>query len=494
MLSEYRQRHNQYLTDLYREDYLFRSGRKDRHEAAFLAREYSDLFSLSVIGELRSLLKETSASRETELKSLGRLIAGAVEGHLAMRVQELSAEIEHYERTAEIEWGGRRIGIRAAGEALASESDPADRRALYSRRAEVLKGEQDLQAELFERLQQASGELGADNYLILNRQLRGVAPEAVTDAVIELLTATESAYLSALGPWLGREAGTSLDEATAADLVYLQRFTRFDHLFPGTRLIEQYRALCAGLGFNLDKQANLEIETRRPGRPFCSPIRVPEEIKLGLSQKGGQAHYRESWRAAGRAQNFAWTSRELHPEFRRLGDAAVPTAWGLLFENLMLDEVWLAETCGMGESRELRHALGLCRLMEARRNAALSIYEAEFHSGRLSGRAGDRYVELMAEALRVRFDQAEHLEALRAAFFPANFLRAVAFELQLREYLKTRFERRWWSSRKAGEMLIDLWNTGQRYTADELASMIGLGPLDYTGLAVDLVSQLNDLK
>src|SRR5262249_7526293 len=154
-----------------------------------------------------------------------------------------------------------------------------------------------LRAELGERLRQAARELGADNYLALNHQLwgrsRGCGPEPLTVAVAPLLSMTESCYLSGVGPLLSRLAGTSIDAARPADLSYLQRFTGFDHLFPGARMIEVYRELFAGLGFRVEKQANLELDTpsrpRKQARPFCSPLRVPDEIKLGLDLKGGQA-------------------------------------------------------------------------------------------------------------------------------------------------------------------------------------------------------------
>ena len=53
----------------------------------------------------------------------------------------------------------------------------------------------------------------------------------------------------------------------------------------------------------------------------------------------------------------------------------------------------------------------------------------------------------------------------------------------MREYLKTRFGVRWWASRKAGETLIDLWNTGGGTRSKSLPSLIGLGALDFDWLA-----------
>jgi hypothetical protein len=56
----------------------------------------------------------------------------------------------------------------------------------------------------------------------------------------------------------------------------------------------------------------------------------------------------------------------------------------------------------------------------------------------------------------------------------------------MREHLKTRYGHAWWRSRKAGEMLIDIWNTGHRYRIEELASIIGLGALDYNWLSAEM--------
>src|SRR5262249_13701395 len=205
---------------------------------------------------------------------------------------------------------------------------------------------------------------------------------------------------------------------------------------------------------------------------------------------GGQANYREFLRQTGHSQHYAWTSRNIYPEFRVGGDRAVVEAWGMLFENLTLDERWLMATFGFAENREFRRAMSVFRLMALRRCAALLDYEIEFHSGGLATGAGPRYAELMSDAVRVRHDETEHLRSLDDEFYSADFLRASAFEAQMREYLMTQFGQRWWASRKAGEMLIDLWNTGQRYTVEELAAMVGLGELDFDWLTKGLLDRV----
>ncbi len=448
MLSEYRQRFGEYHTQFNREDYLSRSGRKERREIADLISEYSDLFELSAIADLRAALEELPPRRETERTSIRRLISFALEGNLAARVREISEELD----VDEVE------GLRAVR---------------------------------FGKLHSASLELGYESYLALRQELRGVDFEKLTAQSSRILSQTENGYVSALAPLIVRETGVSIDEATMADFSRLERFTRFDHFFSRDRMAGIYRELCLAFGFKTDHQSNVEIDfqMRLPKKPdaFCSPIQVPEEVKLVVNLIGGQRNYREFLREAGRAQSFAWTSPNLYPEFRIGGDPATPEAWGMLLENLMLDECWLLGTFGFVENKEFLHDLSVLRLAQIRRHAAKLNYEVEFHAGKLSGKAGRRYVELLSDAARVRFDEEEYLSDLSDSIYPASFLRACAFESQLREYLKEQFGRRWWTSRKAGETLIDLWNTGQQYTVEELAAMIGLGKLDFDWLISELL-------
>jgi len=487
MLSEYRQRFSDFHTELHRDDFLFRSGRNPDRETARIRGEYSDLIKPSAIADLRAKLEETPQQRETERRSVKRLIAFAVEGNLLARAHEISDEVENFESNARIDWRGRTVPFREAALLLSGDPDAARRRDLFARRAGVIEAAQDLRAERLEKLLDGARELGYENRLAMRRELHGFDVEKLASQARKILSKTESRYVSALSRLHARETGVSIDDATQADLGFLQGFTRFDHFFPGERTLGVYRELFAAFGFNVEKQTNLTIDSApRPGKQpqaFCSPIRVPDEIILAVNLTGGQAGYREFMRETGHAQLYAWTSRNIYPEFRVGGDRAVVGAWGLLFENLALEERWLMATFGFAENGEFRQALAVFRLLGLRRAAALLDYEIEFHSGRLGAAAGARYAELMTDAMRVRNDETESLLSLDGAFRSADYLRASAFEAQMREYLKTQFGQRWWASRKAGETLIDLWNTGRQHTLEELASMIGLGELDLDWLS-----------
>src|SRR5262245_1903635 len=109
MLSEYRQRFCTYHSEVNREAYLYRSGRKQNRESAQIICEYSDLFSISAIKELRGILKDVADYRETERASIKRLIAFAAAGNLTARVREVTNEIEASSVAAQIDWDGQKI-------------------------------------------------------------------------------------------------------------------------------------------------------------------------------------------------------------------------------------------------------------------------------------------------------------------------------------------------------------------------------------------------
>ena len=491
-LTEYRQRFSDYHAILNRDAYLFLAGRKAQRETQALAADYSDLFTSAALTALQQEL--AAATRSLDRAGLQVLLAAATHEHLNFRMRPLTTEIAAYEAHATIRWEGEAVSFAAAANLLRNEANPTRRHDLAARRAEVIKGGQDLRAERLENLQDAARALGAESYLALSRERNGVDYEALATKAQSLLTQTESRYVAALSPLLTLEAHITLDAATSADLNYFHRLTRFDPPFPAWQLKHAYRETFSGLGILTYKQDNLEIDDAvragKSARPNHFPVRVPDEIKITLTPRDGADYYVAFLHEIAHAQQYAWTSRNLFPEFQLAGDGAVREAFALLFGGLLRDERWLGDVLSYHESNELRHILTVQRLLRIRRHAAKSLYEVELHAGKLSDFAGARYSELLTEAVRVRYDDTEHLRDVSDDFASADYVRACAFEAQLREQLKTKYGSRWWTSRKAGDYLIDLWNTGGRYSADDMARMIDLGELSFDWLAEECLSQL----
>ena len=79
-----------------------------------------------------------------------------------------------------------------------------------------------------------------------------------------------------------------------------------------------------------------------------------------------------------------------------------------------------------------------------------------------------RYVELLSDALKVTPSDTDYLDDVDQGFYSSEYLRAWAFEAQLRGYLRERFGNAWFTRREAGSLLRELWNEGQKPTADEI--------------------------
>lgn len=504
MLSEYRNRFSEFHTEIHRDNYLVRSGQKSRSERRSIMSEHSDLFMSEKIAELKSALKEISPGRQNDRAAVRRLIAFASGGNLARAAEELAEEIRRYEMNARIDWRGESRAIPAALTLLGDESDAALRRDLFARIDNALQTIDDLRAERMALIRESVLRLGYQDSVKLVGELFDLDLARLTASADKILSKTESVYLNALSPLVPVQTGLGLDQATEADLQRFLRFTRFDHFFEGELLLKSYRELFAAFGFKTEKQTNLTLDLAvRPQKQidaFCSPIEVPEEIILSFTVRGGQANFRGLFREAGYAQHFAWTSQNSLPEFRRSGafdvlggQTALRLAWGLLLQNLFLDESYLMSSAGFAENRTFRRTLAVFRLMAVRRTAALVRYDAEFHAEQKLVNPGGRYVELVSDAVRFRTSESGRLRETARPFRAADVFRACAFESQMREYLKTKYGQRWWASTKAGDALIDLWNTGERYSIEELAAIIGLGELDFDWLASELQTQTTEL-
>jgi hypothetical protein len=503
MLSEYRQRFIEFHTEIHRDNYLFRSGQKSRSEKRAILSEHSDLFTTSKIEELQKALKGITPHRETDRASIRRLLRFALSGSIAASAEELADEISRYENNATIDWMGESRSISAGVRILADEPDAARRSDLFARVDEALGRVDDLRAERMAGIRESTTRLGFEDYPSLVQELCDLDLTRLAASAEGLTSKTESHYLNAVAPLVAQQTGLPLDQAKEADLKRFRRYTRFDHFFQGEQMLRAYRDLFAALGFRTESQRNLELDAAvRPNkqpRAFCSPIRVPEKVILCCSQEGGQANFQDLFEQAGRAQHCAWTSRSLPPEFCSSGAfelidgaAATKLAWGMLLKNLFLDERWLMSSFGFAESQRFRRVLAAFRLMDVRRWAALVRYDLEFHGPGELVNPGGRYGELITEAIRLRTGESGRLRETASPFRASDFLRACAFESQMREYLKTKFGLRWWASSKAGETLIDLWNTGERYSVEELASSFGLGDLDYEWLATELQTQTTE--
>jgi len=492
MLDQYRRDYAEFNAAVLREHYLFGSGQKMTLELARIYERFGDLFSRQTIEKLKRQLDETSAHFESQRASLNHLLKFAIEQFLEDAVKALTEEISAYEAAATIELAGRTMTFQEAIVALATERRRATRQVIDNKRLAVIAAANDLRAERLLKLHEAARSLGYESYTTLFEQLRQLDYQAIFRAASPLLGRTESLYVARLSETLQRNIEIRVEEAERSDYLHLIRMTHYDARFPASRLLDVYRQTMAGLGINIEAQRHIEIDLHiRPHkkpRAYCIPIIVPDEIKLIIRPAGGQADYKALLHEAGHSQHYGWTAASLHPEFKYTGDYALTESYAFLFHHLLADRAWLSEFLSFADSHEFVRSFMLVELMMARRSIAKLGYEQRLHGSEDFARAADDYAQSLTEATKFRTAKTEYLSDTDEGLYVANYLRAWALASQLRDYLQSRFGQRWWASPRAGNFLKEIWETGDRYTADEMASQIGIGPIAFD-LLIDEFNQ-----
>lgn len=486
-LSEYRGRFGDFHAELEEDVWLCRSGGRSASERAHITSEYSDLFTIGTMSDLETARSEVAL--ETERRAVDRLRAFAIFGFVGLRASGIETEIERYFRASGIEHRGQGVPLNRLDRCIAAEKIAADRRELAGKRSDLRAGASDLYGERLEIWKMSLVEAGRTNgFTGVRRELLGDDQVSLADRAERLLSGTERGYIAELSAILPAETGVSIDDATDADLDHLDFNSSYDAWFSPERMAPLCHEIFDGFGFRVAGQKNLRLTQDSGPGAACFPVRVPGDVRLSFEISGTQKGWRSFFAAAGRAQNYAWTSGNLPIEFRRVvrwGDSALSNCWADLIAGIISEDHWLQGSLGLIENAKLRRMLRLVRLIRIRRAGAGHLFDLDtLESGSDPFRT---YAERMGDALKVRCDSAAALMEVSPGFSHGNTLRGAALEAQLRDHLKTRFGERWWTSRKAGEMIIDLWNTGQRYSAEELAGIIGLGDLDFDWLAADLV-------
>ncbi|HEY0004973.1 MAG TPA: hypothetical protein VGB17_09205 [Pyrinomonadaceae bacterium] len=502
--SDYRQDFAAYSSAIELAHYQHRAGFEPELRTEHIYERYGDLFTLEAIEELKTARDETNAHLETERAGLHALYGLACIAYLDHRARELTEERARCEAALRVNWDGMGLPPSGVPRLLANEPLAARRRQLAARWSETLAECNDLRAARFESFHESARTLGFDSYRQLFAEITGTDHEKLVHSTNAFLESTQDAYTSALARAIERDLpGVAPADADYADFYYFQRLSRLDQFFPADEALKTYASAMKGLGIRVERQQNVRIDDEpRPHknpRAACFRIQPPDDVRLLLAPVGGPYDYTALFHEGGHAQHFAWCSRELfkqHPEFIYAPDQSTTESYAFLFNHLLLDAGWLIEYrpgAGPERARAIVRDLAIVTTHQVRRLCAKLAYEISLHdaASMRSAQLAETYASLLTDATGFRRTSSLYLSDVDDGFYAAAYLRALAFEAGLREYLRTRYGRRWWASHKAGDELIDLWNTASRYNVEELARLIGFGEISFELLAETLIEAMN---
>ncbi|MCA1556543.1 MAG: hypothetical protein LC747_07610 [Acidobacteria bacterium] len=467
---------------------------------------YPDLWTRASIDDLTRARDEASTQFEIECTALAALLRAAQLGYLEACSAEASGELACRTASTRFEWNGAPLAADDAPDALAVEPDTARRRELSARWFDAVRACDDLRAARLDTLREAARTLGLKSYFGF---LSGVAEaniKSLCAGADDFLERTERVYNASLFEWFtARDLPAAARAPVYADSFFLTRLSHLDPFFAAGELRATYDATMSGLGIRVGRQPNVWLETAAKTvgkmRAACFALNPPGDVRLVYQGEGGAHFYGTFFAAAGRTQHFAWVSRDLasrYPELIHAPDETTRAGFGLLFGDLLADAAWLAANRHVRPSvaSEITRSFALVELYRTRRACA------RLQQQRVLDQATDPRSEHLSEAYAAALEEATSFRAPPALYLrdltppglhdtrkesvellPAVYLRARLFATSLGEYLRTRHGHRWWSTRGAADELIDIWNTGSRYTVEELASLVGHGAPDFDLLA-----------
>jgi hypothetical protein len=474
-VDAYREEADRFVAALDEETYVHLAGLKDELELAPIYERHADLFTLDACRTMEAATAEGVAHRE--------LWRFATEGFIGVLVRDAREDAARLEATLAATVDGREIQYRMFRSAVANEPDRARRERLEQARAELTEEHLNPHyTRVVGQMREGAAELGASSYRDLYERLGLRLGELATDCE-RLLDATEDAYVRSMDALFRTRLGIGLDGARRSDLVRLFRASEWDAGFPPDAMLPALVGTLADLGIDLAAQRNVELDVeprpKKTPRAFCAPIEVPGRVVLVIQPMGGPDDWHALFHEAGHTEHFAHTSPDLPFEARRLGDNALTEGWAALLELLVDDPVWLARRLDFGRPDVFAAESAVIRLYLLRRYAAKLLYELELHEAAELEPLRARYVELLADATKVEPLAADYLADVDDGFYVTQYLRSWAFEAQMRGFLREEFGSAWFSRREAGSLLRELWNEGQRPTADELLR-------DVTGAGLEL--------
>jgi hypothetical protein len=478
-LDAYREHADRFIAELDEEYYLHYAGHKETLDLEDIYERHADLTTSEAAREIGELV-----DGDTRVRELWRF---ACEGHLGELTRAHEEKIARLEAELAIQVDEQSIPYREVRAAIANEPDRGRRERLDRARCELLDEQlNEVHKEALEETHAAVAALGATDYVDLFRRF-AVPLDETAEQCRAFLESTEKLYERAADRLFRTRLGIGLDEARPWDLPRLYRAPQWDAAFPKEAMLPALEATLAALGIDLRAQENIHLDVdERPlktPRAFCSPIEVPGRVMLVMKPMGGPDDWHALFHEAGHAEHYAHTSSSLSMEAKRLGDNSVTEGWAMLLEYLVDEPAWHAQRLNMPRADEFAAEGATILLYMVRRYSAKLLYELELHALDDPTPARARYIELLGDALHIEPMAANYLADVDAGFYASSYLRAWAFEAQLRGYLRERFGTDWFARRDAGSLLRELWSEGQGWTADELLGEVAGSAVELDAIA-----------
>ena len=471
------------MSDRMFESYMYNSGR--RAATSGISAVWDRVAAIFDLETTQALLAARHESR-----AASHVAAEAARCYLWSAVREMDDQIRACRSSASTLWNFCYMTYYEAVHCAAHEPHSGKRHLLYWRASEALDRANGYYRQRHQVIHDRCGcDLGFDGYIAMVEDLEDVNLRALARQAEPILKATRDAHTNALARFAAA-AGLHRDDLIPPDVWFVLRGEQFNDLFPSEGGVTVGARTLAGLGIDLEGQTDIvfEIDTRdgKAGGASCTPIRLPGDIRISRSPRGGWQDYASLLHGIGHAEMFAHLSPSLPFGYKWLWDRAMLVAFALLFRGLLASNAWNRVVLDRDPPEELRQLMLDSRRLSVRSGCVGLLYQLDLHAG--SGVAGmdHSYHSIYRSELGLAVHRGAYLRAARDFFFDTDNLRGWILEAQIRQYLEREHGEAWFTKREAGDLLKGIWSHGSEHTADEIARQIGYAGLDPAFLIEEL--------
>lgn len=463
------------------------SGQQEELRIAAILEKYPELFTRETYDYVMKM-QPGDAVDERQLRFLRMVFTS---NYFSDRLKEYTDRIANAEGNAVVEVDGEKLPYRAVPVVLSNEAD-------YTRRGDIghayireLAKLNPLRLEADELSREIVTELGYRDTIELVEKLDRLRVYPMRDLLKQFLTDTPDVYAERLAYYAKDLGGMAPDQVRHEDIGFIMRGNRFDEFFPPMDMVPALARTLKGLGIDLDNQPNttldLEERPRKTPRAFCIAIHSPTDVRLVLQPRGGHDDYSTLFHEAGHLQFGAHMSAQLPYVYRNYGDTSVHESYAFLFQHLVEDPAWWSEIMGVKSGVEgFIDFARFQRLYFLRRYGAKLQYEVEYYERGGGAALAPTYAQWLEEGTQVPYPEERYLDDFDGGFYVLQYLQAWIWEKQLRDFLKDRFGEAWFTNRRAGDFLRELWSQGQKYDVWEVAEQLGFDGLDIKPLQQEI--------
>jgi len=421
----------------------------------------------AVIEALQRLCAEASGASQEMLQ---RLHSWALSMHIRNALFPMQRESQARQRSAVCLVDEEPIPLRASFAAMAAETRRERRAAIEAAVIQQLREFNELFEAQFKALHALIEPLRYASLEALWTAVLGVEPATLQDSVTQLLASTQEVYRDLLTWAVRRRLRLPPGQLRRHDILALFTFPEYQTYYQPGMAVAGLQTCLRDMALSPTVDGRLAWRERPAhfGPPEALALHVPDEIVLSYAQVQGLKGAEAFAGAGGRALLWAYTSPELAPVQRALGDPALLESNAQLFAELLADPQWLAQYCGVSVDRNYAAWRCLDRLYRFRRCLGRFLYTRYLYTTNSLAGASEAYRDIMMDACQVDYPQEYYLLDWDWDYTSLTVLRGWSLTTALLEALHEQLAADWFRNPEAGEWLRQYWSSALGERVEDL--------------------------